>query len=177
MTKKGKKKDAKKQKKEKGITEDDLDRVIKAAEAVLNATSKVPAEVRVVLEEILKHVKEIHSQYTAIRGFCDQQLKVSQDLEGAFTSVMAGINEIKAILNGGQPAAKADSGGKLGSIDDLKLEDRLKKKLHMSTREGKRIIKADWIGNKEDWRTINKLVKQFGFYWKSEGKQSRWEEQ
>lgn len=176
MTKKGDKKEKDAQQTLKKMTDaEKLDFLIKTAEAYLDATSKVP-------KEITEHYKEIHSMFTAIKDFTNQEFERMSNLETAFTAVMADLQEIKAVL-GATPkgaAAPEASGAALvfTSIDALPLRDDIKAKLRMGDPEnGKRVIRCEWLGT-ENWKATNKLLRQMGFKWikdEQNKKNSRWE--
>lgn len=181
MTKKGEKKKKDPQQKLKKMTpEEKLDYIIKTAEAYLNATSKVP-------KEIMEQYKEIHSMFTAIKGFTNQEFERMSNLETAFTAVVADLQQIKKTISlggythppGERPAPTQGPALVFTSIDQLPVADYIKKKLRPGEPEnGKRVIRCDWLG--DNWTPTNKLLRQMGFKWikdEQNKKNSRWVEQ
>lgn len=172
LPKKGEKKGKDAQQKLKEMTDaEKLDYLIKAAEGMLKATEKYA------------DLTEIRSMFTAIRGFTDQQLKRMQNLETAFTAVMAELQEIKAVLGATPKGAAAPTQGPalvFTSIEQLPVADYIKQKLRLGEPEnGKRVIRCDWLGS-DNWTAVNKLLRQMGFKWikdEQNKKNSRWVEQ
>ena len=134
------------------LTEEDLDKVLAAAEAILKRHE--------ILENVQKQVFELEQKINAV-------VRRIESLESAVVALTARL--VVPINNN---AAKPVSTNRDDVLAGLGID--LTSKLEVYTQNDELRVKTkEWLG-KDNWRVVNKYLKQDGFSWLSNGKDSYW---
>ena len=134
------------------LTEEDLDKVLAAAEAILKRHE--------ILENVQKQVFELEQKINAV-------VRRIESLESAVVSITA-----RQATSGTTVAPRHVSTHRDDVLAGLGID--LTSKLEVYTKNGELRVKTkEWLG-KDNWRVVNKYLKQDGFSWLSNGKDSYW---
>ena len=140
------------------LTEEKMDKVLEAAEAILKR------------HEILENVqKQVFDQENRINGVVSR----IQSLESAVVAIMA-----KQATPGNRDTSSNTAVPRTVSTDRddvlAGLAVDLSSKLEVYTQNNElRVRPTQWLG-KDNWRVVNKYLNQDGFSWFSNGQDSYW---